>query len=202
MPVFEPESHWAVLGGVFDPVHHGHIQLALDTIKNMNLKGVMFVPAFDPPHRPVSYRIDYDHRLKMVQLATKDHEEFFVSDIEKGISGKGYTIKTMKALKNSYPQIHFSFIIGADNLKTFTTWYRWPEILKEVDLLVGCRPGNEMVIPDDIPTEKIKLMETKLLDISSTDIRNKINSGISKEELSEFIPEAVVEYVLKNDLYQ
>lgn len=126
-------------GGTFDPVHQGHVQLALFTLQQCGLSSMELIPCHLPPHRqaPTSAA----HRLAMLQLALAPHPQLQINDIELLHDQPSYTVDTLSALKKAYPTDHLCFLIGMDSLQYLTRWHRWQEILALAHLLVVDRPG-------------------------------------------------------------
>ncbi len=202
MPAPEPGQRWGILGGVFDPVHRGHVSLAEDISKGRRLDGVLFVPSYRPPHRLEESRAPFEDRLSMLRLALADHPRFITSTIEQESDEPGYTYNTVRALKQRHPGVAFSFLIGADNAESFRTWYKWEKILEEVVLLVGYRPGADVQAVKSFPSGRMELVETGEYDLSSTRIRECVLQGVSARDLKVMVPDDVAEYILKNELYR
>ncbi len=202
MPAPEVGEHWGILGGVFDPVHRGHINLSEDIMKERRLDGVLFIPSYRPPHRLEESRAPFEDRLSMLRLALAHYPKFHTSSIEHESDEPGYTYNTVRALKQRHPGVEFSFLIGADNAENFKTWYKWEQILEEVVLLVGYRPGTDVDAVKAFPTGRMELIETGEYDLSSTEIRECIRKGVSPRDLKVMVPDDVAEYILKNELYR
>lgn len=202
MPAPEPGQTWGILGGTFDPVHLGHLSLATDMQKAQKLDGVLLVPAFDPPHRAEQPHASFEDRVAMLTLATEDVSGLIISRIEESLGRPGYTLETVRALGKQHDRIDFRFIVGADNLNLLRTWHRWETVLDEIRLLVGCRPGADLEPIADLPRARIDLVETSMIDLSSTEIRDRVNQGIDPEELSRMVPPKVATYILERNLYR
>ncbi len=202
MPAPEPGQTWGILGGAFDPVHLGHLALAGDVLKIKALDGILLVPTFDPPHRPSEPHASFEDRLAMLDLAAADYPRFAVSRIEETTGRPSYTLDTVRALKKNHPEVGFSFLIGADNLSQLPTWHRWEAVLEEIGLLVGCRPGADLEVIAGLSRLRVDLVETSLLDISSTGVRTTVGQGTTLEALSAMVPDAVARYIMDRKLYQ
>lgn len=202
MPGPEPGENWGVLGGVFDPVHRGHLTLARDIQAQAGLDGILFVPADKTPHRKLKQGASFDQRCHMLELALVDAPAFRLDRIERDAKLRGYTLDTVRELKKRYPDTVFRFIIGTDNLLGFKTWFRWEEVLSEIKLLVGCRPGADPPDLSEISPRRVELVKTSLVDLSSTGVRETIRKGASRDELLEAVPAPVADYILKERLYR
>jgi len=164
--------------------------------------GVLYLPAYRHPLKPGGCEAEFKHRAEMLRLAIGPEKATDVSTIESELPATNYTLDTVRALKRRYPNCHFSFLIGADNLPILHTWHKAQELLEEVTLLVGSRPDHGPTIDSSLPREAIVIVPTSLLDISSTQIREAVRSGAGAAELSALVPDAVAEYILDNRLYR
>ena len=189
-----------VMGGTFDPIHHGHLVAASEVQAWFGLTRVVFVPTGEPwqkTHREVSPPED---RYLMTVIATASNPRFWVSrvDIERG--GPTYTIDTLRDLHAQMPDADLYFITGADALSDIFSW-RDAEELFELAHFVGCtRPGYELdpSTLEGIPGDKVSIVEIPALAISSTDCRNRRAAG---DPVWYLVPDGVVQYINKNDLY-
>ncbi|MFH2036509.1 MAG: nicotinate (nicotinamide) nucleotide adenylyltransferase [Candidatus Zixiibacteriota bacterium] len=197
MPKTSPETggSWGIMGGAFDPIHRGHLKLAEQAFNEFNLDGVLFVVSFDPPHRnkPIA---SFDNRLKMAGLALEKYDNFILSDIEKEISTPNFTINMINALKFKYPRVNWYLILGEDNLAIFDIWYKPEEIIRQVKVVVGNRPGS--AIEKSKWDNKITRFEMTPIDISSTEIRRRIKAG---EPVDNMVTDEVAEYIKLERLY-
>ncbi|MBD3332756.1 nicotinate-nicotinamide nucleotide adenylyltransferase, partial [candidate division GN15 bacterium] len=110
----EASQSWAVLGGAFDPIHFGHLNLASGALHNAHLDGVVFVPTYSAAHRAEPMTASFLERLAMTYLACEEYDSFEVSDIESELPEPSYSVHTVQALKKQYPGVYWSFLIGAD----------------------------------------------------------------------------------------
>lgn len=193
---------WAVFGGVFDPVHRGHFALIDDLYATGRFDGVLFVPSFHPPHKGDRARASYDDRIAMLELALEDRDHYLASRIESELQEPGYTLNVVKEIKKRYPAARFSFIIGADNIADMRNWHRPEEVLKEIHVIAGARPGFDPQQMSRFPGERIEYVRTRTIDISSSDVRNRIAQGITLQELAEMVPDKVARYILERNLYR
>ncbi len=201
-PAPEPGQAWGVLGGAFDPIHLGHLNLARQIRSHCRLDGVLFVPAVRPPHRDTVILSPYQIRLEMTRIGVSDTQECLASSIEEDKQLSGYTIDTLFALKSEFPQTTFDLIVGADQAQVFDTWNRPQEILSLSRLLVGVRPGYPVSIPEGLDFSRISVVQIEPKEISSSDIRRRVAIGATESDLASLVPAAVAEYIVKNRLYQ
>lgn len=188
--------------GTFNPIHNAHIQVAEFAIKNSVCDMVMFIPAYNPPHKECDCRICYD-RLEMVKLAVQDKPYFSVSDIEFLRKGKSYTYLTVCELyKNNKIDGKIKFLIGTDAFEKIETWYETDKLKDLVDFVVFIRENNFDETRLEYLREKgyvYEMMPLKFLDISSTEIRENVRCGKSIKKL---VPQQVEEYIKKHELYK
>ncbi len=185
-----------IFGGTFDPPHNGHIAIAKQAMKQLRLDKVYFVPAYIPPHKLRHYSTTAEHRLKMVRLAIEGKKEFIVSTIELRRCGISYTVETLKSFKKRFPNANLVLIIGADNLAQFNTWKSSKTILQLATLAVYRRKEFHWALNNcKIAFEPIK---GKLLHVSSTEIRKRIEKGLPVVKL---MPKSIQLYIKQHSLY-
>jgi len=188
-----------IMGGVFDPIHVGHLFTAEEARINYCLDKVIFVPCLNPTHKRNGQVTDVNHRLKMSYLATDNNPYFEVSKIEINRSGPSYTIDTIREFRNIYGwDAGIFFITGADAFLEIETWYKKEELLKMCQFVAATRPGYDLKKLHQNFKEVLKIMEIPLLAISSTDIRNRIRNGLS---IKYIVLEEVREYIYEHKLY-
>lgn len=185
-----------ILGGTFDPPHNGHMAIAAAALKECRLDKVIFIPAKYPPHKPAGEISSESDRLNMLKLAVDDRSEFEISDLELKRDGISYTIDTLREVKKLFGRFEILFIIGADNIAEMEGWYRPEAILDSATVVAFNRPGFE---PAGKYKSRIKMLGMPPVDISSTEIRNKIKTG---EDVAGLLPGAVLDYIEKNGLYR
>jgi nicotinate-nucleotide adenylyltransferase len=192
-----------LFGGTFDPVHYGHLRLAEEARETANLECVLFVPARVSPFRLHESRTAPAHRLQMLLLATADNDAFEVSAAEIQRGDISYTVDTVLALRQQYPEAQLSLILGADALQGFLQWNRPEIIVQECCLLVGVRPPYDLEatlagLPEAI-RQRVQLVAMTPMDISASDIRLRVRTQRSIRYLT---PPHVIEYIQQHRLYR
>lgn len=194
-----------ILGGTFDPIHLGHLMVAEEARVLLELDQVIFIPAGRPWFKSRQHVTDVKHRLAMVECATAANPYFSVSEIETTRSGPTYTVETLKELRGKYsPEDEFFFIIGVDSLREVDRWQH-PEQLFEMATLVGVsRPGHEDFDPASLDaitpgaSDKVVMLDGPLVEISATDLRHRVATGVS---IRYRVPESVEAYIREHGLY-
>ncbi|WP_269778371.1 nicotinate-nucleotide adenylyltransferase [Nocardioides mangrovicus] len=189
-----------VMGGTFDPIHHGHLVAASEVQSWFDLDEVTFVPTGQPWQKVDRDVSAAEHRYLMTVVATASNPRFTTSRVDIDRDGPTYTIDTLRDLAAENPETDLYFITGADALAQLFTW-RDVDQLFELAHFVGCtRPGYEMdpSMLATIPRERVTLIEIPALSISSTDCRNRRAKG---EPVWYLVPDGVVQYIAKHDLY-
>ncbi|MCC5925286.1 MAG: nicotinate (nicotinamide) nucleotide adenylyltransferase [Bacteroidetes bacterium] len=186
-----------LLGGMFDPVHTGHMAIVNSFLNSGLIDDLWVVPSYKPPHKSVEGLTSFMHRLEMLELAFFKMDRVKVVDIEQHLPSPGYTLQTLRHLQSKYPQTLFMWCIGSDNLNSFNTWFQYEQILSGWMLLVASRPDyNIDSVPSDIQNRCTLVTHTPV-GISSTSIRNEIMTSGE----SENIPSSVMKYIKSNHLY-
>lgn len=195
------------MGGTFDPIHYGHLAAAEAARVEFGLCKVIFMPAGNPPHKQSQKISDAEHRYRMTALATSSNSGFEVSRLEVDKAGITYTFDTMEELRSIYgeaPEIYF--ITGADAVLELLTWYKIGELLTLCKFIAVTRPGFDIWKLEQKIAEisskydgEIICLEVPLLEISSTDIRERIKNG---KPVKYLLPEEVEAYIHKNGLYK
>ena len=188
-----------VMGGTFDPIHHGHLVAASEVASSFNLDEVVFVPTGAPWQKSDRAVSPAEDRYLMTVIATASDPRFSVSRVDIDRDGPTYTLDTLRDLRAAYPDSEeFFFITGADALAQLLTW-RDVEALFALAHFVGVtRPGHTLADPG-LPTGEVSLVEVPALAISSTDIRERVATGRPVDYL---VPEGVARYVGKRGLYR
>jgi len=181
-----------VFGGNFNPVHKGHLILANDALKLLNLEKILFIPAWKAPLKNDTISASFEDRYNMLNLATSKTKFFEVSDLESKRKGISYTYYTIKELIKKEKSL--CLLIGEDQAINFKEWHKWEKILQIVDVYVFKRSKAKRKYP-----KGLKTLNSKIIEISSTDIRNRIKNGKSVDAL---LPEAVLDYIKEHKLYK
>lgn len=195
----QPER-WGILGGAFDPTHNGHLHLSRQVLYATGLHGVVFVPSHSHPFKN-HFAADYDDRVSMLRIALAPHADFEVCEIEKEEGLPGHTLATVLALKQRFPSREFFFIMGEDNLPDFELWHEPKRLLEELVFLVGGRPPHQALAHSRFPKDRMCPVDIEMLDVSSTDIRQKIAEG-EIDQIKRLVPEVVCEYIIQKGLYR
>jgi nicotinate-nucleotide adenylyltransferase len=196
-----------IMGGTFNPIHNGHLIIAEDIREKTGLDKVLFIPSGQPPHKPGYEVADAEHRFEMVRRAVCSNRHFEASRIEIDRDGPTYTINTLQELRESYgEETAIYFIIGADVVYELDTWREYETVFRLCDFIAVMRPGfDESEFSGMIrrlSAEKgarIHPVPSCLVDISSTDIRERCSTGRSIKYL---VPEPVEEYIIGKGLYR
>ena len=192
-----------IYSGTFNPTHVGHLQGAQYARRALSLDKILLIPDAVPPHKDMAVA-DIRDRLAMLELACRDQEGLEVSHVTLSMEEPSYSHCTMAAIRERYPQAELFFLMGADMLPKFPDWVNAQTILDEVTLAVFRRGGKEEAAASqeakaciEAMGGRVILLDNPLVDISSTQIRRMLVFGCA----SEFLPEAVEDFVRKNGLY-
>ncbi len=188
-----------IFGGAFNPVHNGHVRLAEEAVKQLKLKKLLIIPTFDSPHKSTKLA-DFDARMEMCRLAFGHIAGVEVSDIERRLGGKSFTINTIRELKRIYPDEQFFLLIGGDMLFGFEKWFKYESILNEAKVCAVARDNDSFVDMMEYANElgKVKVLPTKAIEVSSTEIRAKAANGV---DVSSLVPKAVADYIAEHKIY-
>ncbi|MBT8045613.1 MAG: nicotinate-nucleotide adenylyltransferase [Pontiella sp.] len=196
------------MGGSFDPVHIGHLIIAQDAAERLELSEVVFIPAAIPPNKKSMQRADAEHRLNMLRLAVESDVDFSVSDIELERGGLSYTIDTVRALKKERPDVEWVLVVGSDTLVDLHNWYKIDELLELCEVATFLRPGehemsgleDKVLLPQHLKGKLLdNLVDSHLVEISSTEIRMRIAEGLAIRYL---VPPEVEMYIYEHGLYR
>lgn len=195
-----------ILGGTFDPIHLGHLIIGENAYDECELENVLVMPSGQPPHKENSTISDEKHRSTMVKLAIAGNKHFEYSDFELNRKGNIYTADTLELLTSKYPDIHFFFILGEDSLLDIEKWYEPAKIMGLCSIVVTHRnDGDDTILNKQIEYLKCKYnadiikLDVPLIDISSTNIRERVSQG---KTIKYFVNSEVESYIYKNNLYK
>ena len=186
-----------ILGGIFDPVHYGHLAVAKLAREYFHLDKIFFIPAGRPAHKstPCAHAL---HRLAMLKSGIGKIPGFEIWQGELRRKGPSYTIDTLRELQKQYPGAPLYFIIGSDNLTEIPQWHNFRAVLKCAVFCVAHRPGHSMRILPELASIRIKRFPGPEWNLSSTLVRQYLSAGYSCEYL---LPPKVIEYIKKHGLY-
>lgn len=188
----------AIYGGSFNPIHTGHVSLAKSLLDQGLVDEVWLMVSPQNPlkagdaNAPSYNAEEYAHRLRMARLACRSVKGIHVSDFESHLPIPSYTHTTLTELIRQYPDLQFTLVIGADNWQRFDRWYRAADIISLCPILIYRRPGCDITIPEQY-AERVRIVDTPLYDISSTEIRN--------HEKLHMIHPSVLCYIRQHHLY-
>lgn len=197
------ERRLGIMGGTFDPIHYGHLATAEAARERYGLERILFIPTGCPPHKEPGSVSNFWDRYMMVMLAVLSNPYFEVSRLEYDRGGVSYTIDTLIQLQEMYGKdTDFYFICGIDTMLSIFTWKRPHDLFALCRFIVAMRPGYDSKqlydMLGDVYRERVCVMEIPMLDISSTEIRERVKKGLSIKYL---LPEAVEAYIYKNNVY-
>jgi nicotinate-nucleotide adenylyltransferase len=199
----------ALFGGTFDPIHLGHITVAGDAAKHIGAEKIIFIPAKRSPLKGFLPRASDNHRLQMISLAIAEQKSFEVSDCELKKPAPSYTLETVREFQAEYGSdtlIHW--LMGADSIEDLTYWLGVVELIDTCNLITmyraGCEPPDFAKFealwgPKRIEKLQQNIVQTPLIDISSTEIRNRLAAG---RDVTDMLHPAVADYIRKHGLYQ
>jgi nicotinate-nucleotide adenylyltransferase len=187
----------AIFGGSFDPPHVGHLLAAQDAFEHLTLDRIVLVPAASQPLKVGRAVADATHRLEMVRLLAEDDDRFEVSPVEVERAGLSFSVDTLTHFAGAYPAAERFFLVGADVLATFSQWREPERILRLAQLVVLQRAGE--TAPARLHGRDIVHLPTRRVDVSSTEIRERVRSGRS---IRGFVTDKVGAYIARTGLYR
>ncbi len=189
-----------LFGGTFNPLHNAHILVARTALEQFELSRVIFIPAGIPPHKRLPNGVTKEDRYRMVKAAVECEDGFSVSRIEIDREGPSYTIDTIRALKDDYPE-GICFIVGADRLLEIDTWKEAEELLASVPFIIAPRPGVPLSAFREPPFDRASIhpLDMPEIDLSSTSLREMVREG---EGIDRFVPAEVAAYIIEHGLYR
>jgi len=190
-----PRRRIGVMGGTFDPIHHGHLVAASEVAQSFALDEVIFVPTGQPWQK--SGVSPSEHRYLMTVIATASNPRFTVSRVDIDREGPTYTVDTLRDLREQLPDAELFFISGADAVEQIVSWKDVDQLWSLAHFIAVTRPGHELSL-SGLSGEHVSLLEVPALAISSTDCRSRVARGYPVWYL---VPDGVVQYIAKHDLY-
>ena len=187
-----------VMGGTFDPIHHGHLVAASEAAHLLDLDEVVFVPTGQPYRKDTRRVSPPEHRYLMTVIATASNPSFTVSRVDVDREGPTYTRDTLVDLRAQRPDDELFFITGADALAQILSWKGVEELWELAHFVGVTRPGHELS-GAGLPQDKVTLLEVPAMAISSTDCRERTAAG---EPVWYLVPDGVVQYIGKYRLYK
>tara|TARA_Y100000385_G_C13071227_1_gene629158 strand:+ start:402 stop:992 length:591 start_codon:yes stop_codon:yes gene_type:complete len=186
--------------GSFNPIHNGHIEMAKEILNQKKFAEIWFVITPLNPTKNSSALAPYIQRVKMVELAIKNHNNLFAETIEAKLPKPNYTFNTIDILTKLHPKKSFSLIIGADNFQNFKNWKNWEKILSQVNVLVYPR-DQAQTLPNQILLDRsrIEIIKAPLFKNRSTLIRESISNN--KFDTIDDIPKEVKMYIKSKGIY-
>jgi nicotinate-nucleotide adenylyltransferase len=187
-----------VFGGTFDPPHVGHLIVAQDVVEQLPLDRLLLVPAAEPPHKPEATPAPGDARARMLEAAVAAHPKLELSRIELERGGPSYTVDTLEALGARSPKDELFLVIGADQLRSFSTWRSPDRVARLARLVVISREGADPGVAPPGLDVSFESVAVPRVDISSTEIRRRIGEGRS---VRYWVPDGVLEIIRTEKLY-
>ncbi|MDX1439950.1 MAG: nicotinate (nicotinamide) nucleotide adenylyltransferase [Rubricoccaceae bacterium] len=195
-----PGSRLALFGGSFNPPHIAHLAVAEAILEEAHLDYVLWMPAATSPHKTGDSTLASPaHRLAMVAAAIGENDKFLVSDWEIQQGGVSYTVDTLRALTSEQKNVQLFLVLGGDSLAGFDTWKEPQQILELAGLLVYGRDPSDMENVRNELKAKVTIVEAPRLDLSSTELRERVSRGKSVRYL---VHDEVWRYIRDNNLYR
>jgi nicotinate-nucleotide adenylyltransferase len=193
-----------LLGGTFNPPHIGHLVCAQEAHSQLGLDRVVLVPVHSPPHKEIEFDPGVAHRVELCRRAVVGDDRLAVSTIESDVSGRSYTIDTLRRLNERHPEDELTFILGGDQACDLRAWREPEAVLELAELGIAEREAVQHVDICErlaglrgVP-ERLRFFDMPRLDISSSLIRRRVAAGLPIRYL---VPDAVAEYVATAGLY-
>jgi nicotinate-nucleotide adenylyltransferase len=198
-----------LFGGTFDPIHYGHLRVVECACEQIGAQEVVLIPAHRSPHKKFHPVANGASRIEMMSLAIADKTRFRVSDCELKRAEPSYTLETVRHFCAEYGgEVEICWLVGADAVKDLAGWYRIAELIDECNLCVMFRAGFKrldfgglvgVIGPVRVAKLERNVVQTPLIDISSTEIRRKLACG---DDVSDMLEPKVLAYIQKNGLYR
>ena len=185
-----------ILGGTFNPVHIGHLLLAQESVEELGLDKLVFLPSYIPPHKSRAELINPEDRFNMLLIAIRGNPIFEVSRLEIEKRGTSYSVESLKEFRNLYGvEAELFFVTGSDSLKELSTWKDLNSIFRMAKFVVAERAGYSL---EGVP-EGANIISISRVEISSSEIRERIKEN---RPIRYLVPDGVREYIEKNKLYK
>ncbi|VAW88769.1 Nicotinate-nucleotide adenylyltransferase [hydrothermal vent metagenome] len=206
----------AVMGGMFDPVHIGHLRSAIEVLEKFKFKELRLIPCAQPVHRQAAVA-SAEHRVTMLRYATNWSNKLVVDECEIQRTTPSYTVDTLRYLKKTTQNSPLCLIVGDDAFHGFPAWHQWQDLFSLANILVLQRPGVECALSDELnaalagrtcvkhenlrrsPAGKVFFHSVTQLDISSTRIRALLST---RQNVNYLVPDTVINYIVENKLYR
>lgn len=186
-----------IFGGSFNPIHVGHALIASYIVESGAVDTLWLMVSPQNPLKENSGLASDYHRLRMTELVSRRIENVITSAFEFDLPKPSYTIDTLNALQEKFPDDEFYLVIGADNWCLFDKWKAGEEIITKYHILIYPRRGYDIVIPEKY-SDRVEVVNAPLIEVSSTLIRERL---AQMKSVSFYVSEAVEKYILKNKLY-
>lgn len=214
--VTAPVALRGVLGGTFDPIHVGHLRLAIEAAEALDLDRVHLIPCARPAHRAQPMATPAQ-RLALLERALAGQDRLLADDRELRRAGPSYTVDTLTALRGEFPGVHWCLILGADAFAGLAGWHRWEQLFELAHLVVAVRPGTPLRLRGPLaaalaqrrtrtgavlrqrPAGAVLRLDAPALDTSATRIRTLLGAGRSARHL---LPDACLTYIDSQGLYR
>lgn len=186
-----------IFGGSFNPIHVGHALIASYIVENCGLDSLwLMVSPLNPLKEDKKMMSDY-HRLRMCELVSRRLQNVITSAFEFDLPKPSYTIDTLNALQEKFPDDEFYLVIGADNWCLFDKWKDGDQIIEKYHILIYPRRGYEINIPVQY-SSRVSIVDAPMIEISSTQIRERLSQ---MKDITFYVPDGVERYIVKNRLY-
>ncbi|MCG6956892.1 MAG: nicotinate-nucleotide adenylyltransferase [Gemmatimonadetes bacterium] len=195
-------SRLGIFGGTFDPPHVGHVAVAEDVVRCLDLDRLIWIPALDPPHKPEQPLSPARLRLEMTRAAVAGHPRFEVSEVELRRPGPSYTVDTLRTLRAAHPSSRLFLVLGADQVRTLATGWREPTtVLRLATLALMDRAGEDaMEVGPELPgMERAIHVPVRRVDVSSTEVRARVAEG---KDISGLVSPGTLAVIEREGLYR
>ncbi len=199
-------SDIGILGGTFDPFHTGHLTIAKSALETAGMDEILLMPAKVSPFKLGREMAGEADRLAMTELATEMADGISVSKLELESEGVSYTFRTLTTLHKMHPYNRYWLIVGSDQFLALESWYKGKDILENFQVILAPRPGYRKNLVDKqierytaVFGTAVRVIRGEMLDISSTDIKERIKAG---KDISGLVPDRIADYINEHGLYR